>query len=149
MRSARTSTGGWNRGAFDKGKPVTGSRKRWGCLVVLLSPVLACALLFAHRATMYRNPEVAYEAFCNSEGLAEDQLMDPLVLAGPGVIPHVVRGVRDRNMPRRGYAILFLGMVEATEALPVLRSILDDDTEKDIVRGDALRAIALLTTCPI
>jgi hypothetical protein len=84
----------------------------------------------------------AYARFLTFEDGAEDQLMDPLILAGEKVIPLVLEGVQDPNMPRRRYAIGFLGNCECKQAIPLLLSILEDTQEEDYFRGDALRAIA-------
>ena len=79
-------------------------------------------------------------------GGAEDQLMDPLILAGDGVVPLVIEKVKDKNMPRRRYAIGFLGNGSYRESLLVLQQILQDGTEKDYFRGDALQSIYQIDT---
>ena len=70
--------------------------------------------------------------------------MDPLILAGDRVVPLVIRGVADRNMPKRRYAIQFLGNGGFDEAVPVLRRILADKAEDDWMRADALQAIYMI-----
>lgn len=67
-------------------------------------------------------------------------LMDPLILAGARVVPAVIDAVADRDMPNRRYAILFLGNGRYRDALPRLADIVDDETEPDYFRGDALSA---------
>jgi HEAT repeat protein len=89
------------------------------------------------------SPEAALEKFYSHDG-AEDRLMDPLVLAGDKVLPLVIEKVKDPNMPRRRYAIAFLGNSSSRQALPVLHEILQDKTEKDYFRGDALQSIYLI-----
>ena len=74
-------------------------------------------------------------------GPAEDMLIDPLILAGRGVVPLVIAEVRKRDMPKRGYAIHFLGNGRYRAALPVLECIVRDETEHELSRSDALRAI--------
>jgi hypothetical protein len=72
---------------------------------------------------------------------AEDQLMCPLILAGPAACPVIARDVKDRKQPLRRYAIGAIENLRCTDALPVLKAILQDDSEKDYFRGDALEAI--------
>jgi hypothetical protein len=67
--------------------------------------------------------------------------MDPLILAGEKVVPAVIDAVRHKEMPRRRYAILFLGNGGYVQALPVLRDIAGDEHEGEHFRGDALAAI--------
>lgn len=77
-----------------------------------------------------------------SDFVTEDMQMDPLILAGNDVVPVVIREVRKASMPKRRYAIGFLGNGGYREALPVLRQLLADPKESEIIRGDALEAIA-------
>jgi HEAT repeat protein len=87
-----------------------------------------------------KSPESALSEFYVFRG-AEDQLMDPLILAGDKVVPVVIERVNDRDMPRRRYAIAFLGNGSYRQAIPVLEQILQDRTEKDYFRGDALESL--------
>jgi hypothetical protein len=87
-----------------------------------------------------QSPEAALEKFYSYDG-AEDQLIDPLVLAGDNVVPLVIEKVKDKNMPRRRYAITFLGNGSYRQALSVLQEILQDKRENDYFRGDALQSI--------
>jgi hypothetical protein len=103
-------------------------------LVVIAFLVLLCMACGA------RSPETALEEFYFYKG-AEDQLMDPLILAGRKVVPLVIEKIKDRNMPRRRYAIGFLGNGSYEAALPVLQEILQDNTEDAHFRGDALQAV--------
>jgi len=70
--------------------------------------------------------------------------MDPLIKAGSAVVPLVLKEVKNKNMPRRRYAIAFLGNGSYREALPVLEAILNDPTEEDYIRGDALQSIYMI-----
>lgn len=72
---------------------------------------------------------------------AEDTLMDPLIVAGPAVYPLVIEAISDPNLPKRRYAIGFLGNEEVAVALPALLAIIDDENELPYFRGDALEAI--------
>jgi hypothetical protein len=67
--------------------------------------------------------------------------MDPLILAGDKVVPLVIDRIRDKNMPKRRYAIGFLGNGPYKDALQVLETLLHDLTERDVIRGDALISI--------
>lgn len=86
------------------------------------------------------NPKKALDQFYSYNG-PEETLMDPLILAGEKVVPLVINSVKSREMPRRRYAIGFLGNGEYSQAIPVLEDILKDVSEKDFIRGDALISI--------
>ncbi len=88
-------------------------------------------------------PEQVLKQFYDNDG-PEDTLMDPLILGGDGVVPLVVKEVKDKDMRRRRYAIGFLGNGSFKQAVPTLESILQDDSEKDYFRGDALHAIFMI-----
>lgn len=70
--------------------------------------------------------------------------MDPLILAGSDVIPLLERDLLDPNMPRRRYAIGAVGNIGDESALPTLRKILENRSELDYIRCDALEAIAMI-----
>lgn len=88
-----------------------------------------------------RNPEDTIKDFYEAHERAEDQLIDPLILNGPRVVPLVLQDLPDKDMPLRRYAIGFLGNGKYEEALPILEQILSDDSEKFYFRADALIAI--------
>ena len=79
--------------------------------------------------------------FYKAEWRAEVMLMDPLILNADIVAPVVIESVKNKKMDKRRYAIGFLGNESIVEALPVLRTILADETEVDHFRADALEAI--------
>ncbi len=87
-----------------------------------------------------RDPAAAMRAFYINDG-AEDTLMDPLILAGDEVVPLVLDAVIARDMPRRRYAVSFLGNGGFREALPTLERLLADETEDIYVRVSCLIAI--------
>jgi len=91
-------------------------------------------------------PDSAEEALrqFNTKVVAEDQIMDPLILAGKKVVPLVLKEIENKDMSRRRYAIAALGHLGDSSALPTLESILKDPSEVDYFRCDALEAIALL-----
>lgn len=100
----------------------------------------AVLLVMLSAACGAKSPEAALAEFYEYDGM-EGQLMDPLIRAGDKVVPLVIEKVRDKNMPRRRYAIGFLGNGSYRQALPVLQQILQDTTEEDYFRGDALQSI--------
>ncbi len=104
----------------------------------LISALTLLLLLLTFLACQERTPQQSLEEFYTYGG-AEDELMDPLILAGRNIVPLVIEKVKDKKMPRRMYAIGFLGNGRYDEALPVLESILPDET--DIMRGSALVSI--------
>lgn len=67
--------------------------------------------------------------------------MDPLILNGDGVVPLVLENVKNKQMPKRRYAIGFLGNGKYRESLPVLEELVANDTEEAFIRGDSLLAL--------
>jgi|SRR5262245_13313908 len=88
-----------------------------------------------------RNPDEALKDFYEARDRAEDQLMDPLILTGRRVVPLVLKELPNKDMRLRRYAIGFLGNGRYSEALPMLESVLNDESEIYYFRADALRAI--------
>ena len=110
-------------------------------LIVVVAVVLvgvAASYLLWSRTTV---ESVMNEFYSDDAGRAEDMLMDPLILHADLVKSRVIEEVAARTMPKRRYAIGFLGVAGITDALPVLRTILADETEKDFFRADALESI--------
>lgn len=111
------------------------------CIIVAVAVLLvgvAASYLLWPRATV---ESVMNDFFSGDAGRAEDMLMDPLILHADLVKSRVIEEVVARTMPKRRYAIGFLGVAGITDALPVLRAILTDETEKDYFRADALESI--------
>jgi hypothetical protein len=88
-----------------------------------------------------RDPDAAMRDFLKGEDRFEDQLTDPLVLAGPRVRPLITAAVVDREMKHRRYALAYLGCAGYAPAQEAIRRILTDDTERDYFRADALEAL--------
>jgi hypothetical protein len=86
-------------------------------------------------------PEKAMAEFYTRQA-PEETLTEPLVRAGAGIVPVVIREIFNKEMPRRRYAIQFLGEQHHRDALPALEAILSDETELDYFRADALQAIS-------
>ena len=113
----------------------------WLASMTLALIALAGGWLFRYS---FRDPQAALLDFCEAKGRANDQLMDPLILCGRKVVPLVLDALRDPDMPRRGYAIRFLGHRSYREAIPVLEEILNNDTEVIYFRAAALRSLYLI-----
>jgi HEAT repeat protein len=64
-----------------------------------------------------------------------------LLNAGKAIVPHLIIEIQNKNMPKRGYAILALGKIGDKEAIPILAKILEDRSELIYFRTDSLRAI--------
>ena len=109
-------------------------------IVVITFVGLAAAYLY--RAIPHSS-EKALVMFFNSN-FAEDQLADPLILAGKKVVPRLLEEITKKDMPRRRYAIYALGQIGEPSAIPILESIMNDSSEADYIRCDALEAIALI-----
>ena len=78
------------------------------------------------------------------EGTSEPHLVGILVHAGPKMVPSIIEAIGDQKMFARRYAISALGLLKQREALPALRAILNDGSEKDYFRSDALQAIYVI-----
>jgi hypothetical protein len=79
--------------------------------------------------------------FMYGENRMESELTIPLERAGSKILPSVLEAIQDKEMPRRRYAIGFIGGQTYEPALPILRKILEDETEILYFRADALEAI--------
>jgi hypothetical protein len=109
---------------------------KWALSIATALPLMAIAIAFS----LGPSPEKALRNFYMYEG-AEEALADPLIEAGRSVVPLVIAEVAKKDMPRRRYAIQFLGVAAHKTALPTLERILSDESEEDYYRADALRAI--------
>jgi hypothetical protein len=108
-------------------------------------PVFAIVAIVGLGATLHMlnrpTAESVMADFYAADNRAEDMLMDPLILNADIVAPHVIREVRDPDMPRRRYAIAFLGNQRIEAAVPTLESLLGDEAELDYIRADALESL--------
>jgi hypothetical protein len=93
-------------------------------------------------ASVPRSADAAIERFYSATDVAEGQLMNPLLLGGRKVVPRLIEEVKNKTMQRRRYAIAALGHLGDPSAIPVLMAIVNDSTELDYFRCDALEAIA-------
>lgn len=110
-------------------------------LIGLAAVVVVACLWWAYAEGPFRDPEEVLRDFYSARNRAEDQLMDPLILKGSGVVPLVLLDVRNKDTKLRRYAIGFLGNGRYRSALPVLESVLADGMELDYFRADAMIAI--------
>ena len=117
--------------------------KRTSFVVAALAAMLG--LWWAVEEGPLREPHEALNDFYEAKDRAEDQLMDPLILAGSDVVPMVVAELPNKEMRMRRYAIGFLGNGRYPQALQSLEAVLRDETEIYYFRADALGAIYLIS----
>src|SRR5271157_5610641 len=96
--------------------------------ILMAAPVVAVAVaaVWLFTAGPMRDPQSALRDFYEGEDRAEQQLCDPLILVGPRVVPAVIADLPKKFMPRRLYAIRFLGNGRYSSALPALQQVLAD-----------------------
>ena len=112
-------------------------KKRIAILIVLCVSALCVWIFLRSRPTV----DGVMADFHKAEGRAEDMLMDPLILHADLVKRRVINDIKNPEMDKRRYAIAFLGNENILEAIPVLETILNTESEKDYFRGDALESI--------
>lgn len=81
-----------------------------------------------------------WQAFYDNPG-SEADLMTPLVMAGPKMVPVILEAISHKDMRLRRYAIGALGNIDDARSLEPLAAIARDKSELDYFRGDALHAI--------
>lgn len=104
----------------------------------VLFAFVASLILLAWRPWL-KPPEVMNRFF--SQEVAEEANIDILILAGDRIVPSILESITNRDMPKRRYAIRFLGNGLHKEATLVLEKILADGSEDDFIRSDALIAL--------
>jgi hypothetical protein len=107
----------------------------------LLLIVLGLTLWWSINSGPLRPPEDALRDFYEAKNRAEGQLKDTLILNGRRVLPLVLNDLPNKDMPRRRYAISYLGDGGYVEALPALLKIIQDEAEFNYFRADTLEAI--------
>jgi len=115
--------------------------------LVILSPFLLLYALWVIDFVQLRfisTPEQVLTRYYTEKDLAEDQLIDSLILGGSKMVPILEKEILKKDIVRRRYAILALGNIGDKNSIPVLEQILQDRDEKEYYRGDALVAIALI-----
>ncbi len=71
----------------------------------------------------------------------EPEIDDPLIEAGPKMVPAICEAVVHQDMKYRRYAIGALGYIGDRKAVPTLVGLLENSGEKAYFRSDALLAI--------
>ena len=118
------------------------------CAVTVLLLVGMTVVLSAYLVVL-PSETTAVSAFLSfpragENGASEDELMDPLIAARGDVVPQVIRALPKIPMPMRRYAIAFFGNQGDRRALPLLQTIVANDSESDVLRGDALLSIGMI-----
>jgi hypothetical protein len=110
-------------------------------VVALVVAVTTCLLLFPNGPLLIRmrfgSPATVIDEFDHRDD-SEATLMDPLLLAGSRAEPWVLAKLSDRGWGRRRYAIGALEDIGTALALPQLRTLAADVTERDYIRRDAI-----------
>ncbi len=113
---------------------------------------LAAALLFTFATVVHADPPgvvytpggsqwaKAWQAFY-SEDNEESQISVPLTKAGAEMVPAIIEAIAHKDMKHRRYAIGALGLLRNRSALEPLTTIVEDESEEDYFRGDALVAV--------
>ena len=108
-------------------------------ILVLVTILLGCSEESHKTLTPKKAIEIFYEV-----DVAEDQLMDPLIISGYEVVPLVIDDILDKDMKRRRYAIGALGNIGDKSAISTLEQILMDKSEDSYIRCDAINSIAMI-----
>lgn len=117
-------------------------RKAGILLVLSIIVSMSLSVWWTLQVKPWRSPQEVLADFKNPTGVrAEDMLADPLILAGDKVLPLILEEVKNPEMRLRRYAIFFLGNGRFRDALSVLETIVINDFESDIARGEALGSI--------
>ncbi len=114
--------------------------KRITILTLLFASAVSIWLFFEFQPT----PDSIMADFHKAEGRTGDMIMDPLILHADRIKERVIEDIKNPAMDKRRYAIAFLGNERIHEALPVLETIVNDESEQDYVRGDALESIVMI-----
>jgi hypothetical protein len=120
--------------------------------ILLVAGFLAIAVGVAVGYGRFRPyPEQALRRFhaqAEDRKTADDQLMCPLILAGPAACPVILRDIEDPKRPLRRHAIAALGSLQCRGAILRLNQMVYSREEKDYFRGDALAALWLIQESP-
>lgn len=112
-------------------------------LLFVLYLLLGCPdVIDAINLRLFASPEYIINRFYTEQDLAEDQLMDSLILGGSKMVPLLEREILKKETPRRLYAISALSVLGKNDSIPIIEHILQDKSEKEDFRAAALRAVA-------
>jgi HEAT repeat protein len=115
-------------------------RLSWQLAVGLLAPVAIFGAALGLWVIARPTPEKALAQIEHER--TEDTRMDALILAGGPAETYVVKAIKNRAMKNRIDAIGFLGNQRTAAAAPVLRALVEDNSETSEVRAAALEALA-------
>jgi hypothetical protein len=114
-----------------------GVQKKWVIPGASAVPILAIIFAFS----LGPSPHKVLFDF-KTQQVPESALTEVLLDADPvALAPLLITEIADRGMPRRRYAIGYLGQIKSSAALPTLEVILADESEAGHFRADALSAI--------
>ena len=86
-----------------------------------------------------KNYRSTWVAFYSASG--ELDKMNILIRADPGIWPSIIEAIKQKKMYSRRYAIGALGYIGDRGAIKTLQEILNDQSELDYYRGDALLSL--------
>lgn len=127
-------------------KQVSTMKKKTIIIIITVLILIASPFLykyFLYPLSLYISPKHAVKVFLERD-CAEDQIINPLIIAGKKVIPYIIEEIRNKEMDLRRYAIGALGHIGDEKVIPFLMSILNDDDEIYYFRYDAIEAIAMI-----
>ena len=78
------------------------------------------------------------------DGDHEEEMSVPLIKAGRAMVPAIIEAISHKDMEKRRYAISALPYLKDRSAVEPLSKIVQDKTEEDYFRGDALHAVYIL-----
>jgi hypothetical protein len=120
--------------------------KRVKTVLIVVVVALVLGTLWILRmlyARIPENPQAALTSFYERQ-VAEDQIMDPLILSGSEVVPLLQQEIKNPQMPNRRYAIGALGNLGEMQSVKILEEIAKSTSEVDYIRCDALTSIAMI-----
>lgn len=116
----------------------------YGFFVLILLVLGGPRWIDAVQLKFFASPEEVLNRFYTEKDLAEDQLQDSLIMAGPKMAPLLEQEILKKDIPRRRYAIGALSNIGDHGSIPALEQILQDKSEMEYFRVDALESIALI-----
>lgn len=110
-------------------------------LLLMLSVVLCLNFACSKSVMNEKEARQVLKDFYEDNDIPEAFLDRHLVRAGKGIVPYLVVEIQKKDMPKRGYAILALGKISDSRALPALTKLLEDTSESEVMRAEALVSI--------
>lgn len=128
---------------FSRNRRKTGRRQTYLVGLMLLLTVGGVALIVPASRQVRRVAGQGREAFLNAEQSAARQIA--ALLGEDGDATRVLALARDRDSSIRELAIRYLAEIGALEALPLLRSIVRDESDRGAIRNAALEAVFIIS----